>query len=29
MFSKVIRWDIGYLDARKRMNELRKAAAGN
>jgi tetratricopeptide (TPR) repeat protein len=27
VYSKVVQWDIGYLDARKRMNELRAQVA--
>jgi tetratricopeptide (TPR) repeat protein len=28
VYSKIIRWDIGYLDARKRLNELREKLGG-
>jgi tetratricopeptide (TPR) repeat protein len=28
MYSKIIRWDIGYLDARKRLNDLRAKSEG-
>lgn len=28
MYSKIIRWDIGYRDARKRLNDLRAAEEG-
>jgi len=28
IYSKIIRWDIGFLDARKRMDELRKELEG-
>jgi hypothetical protein len=28
-YSRIVRWDIGFLDARKRLDNLRRGNAGN